>query len=363
MVNDTQGLDQTRKWMGDHVKEINEYYVILLHVYLGTVQATITAIIEPAPDPPSPALALRASNADPAPHLQAELQRMNTLYASEHNNQQQVEDNLAEDYSELFKKSFVTEVSSDCKFFYDRCESMRAKKLKATEEVLRIQGLLIAELTRQSESYAGFEKAYRAIERDIFTNNGIDSFKKRFRKYFGSNFMEAQELCFAIVERQKRALDRIGKSMEDCREKLARLVEGKHESVRFFEKRTKAVLDDHLRLKEKGEGRAPLDSDLKAFRESITGSFAALKKSFEELEKSEGEADRLFFATLKAHCEAVQKEGLVRNLARVLEKEKIRVDILRGLNVDSEIILILKEDSRYEMLMNECPKPNLYASF
>lgn len=48
------------------------------------------------------------------------------------------------------------------------------------------------ELGKQCESYASFEKEYRAIERDVFTNNGIDSFKKRFRKYFGSNFMEVQ---------------------------------------------------------------------------------------------------------------------------------------------------------------------------
>jgi hypothetical protein len=173
----------------------------------------------------------------------------------------------------------VGEVSSDCKFFYDRCESMRGKKLKATEEVLRIQGLLIAELARQSESYGNFEKAYRAVERDIFTNNGIDSFKKRFRKYFGSNFMEVQELCFAIVDRQKRAIDRIARSMDDCREKLARLVDGKQESVRFFEKRTRAVLDEHLRLKEK----ATREGDLKSFTDSIAGSFRTLKKSFEEL--------------------------------------------------------------------------------
>ena len=120
---------------------------------------------------------------------------------------------MADDYSELFKKSFVQEVSSDAKFFYDRCENMRGKKLKVTEEILRIQGLLIDQLAKQCSSFTTFEKDYRAIERDIFTNNGIDSFKKRFRKYFGSNFMEVQELCFAIVDRQKRSLDRVAKSM------------------------------------------------------------------------------------------------------------------------------------------------------
>lgn len=63
IINDTQALDQTRKWMGDHVKEINEYYVILLHVYLNTVQTTINAIVEPNPNPPDKP-ALRSSKAD-----------------------------------------------------------------------------------------------------------------------------------------------------------------------------------------------------------------------------------------------------------------------------------------------------------
>lgn len=83
------------------------------------------------------------------------------------------------------------ELHSDYKFFYDRCEGMRGKKLKTTEEVFRIQSLLVEELGKQVSSCGIFEKEYRTIERDIFTNNGIDSFKKRFRKYFGPNLMEA----------------------------------------------------------------------------------------------------------------------------------------------------------------------------
>ena len=27
------------------------------------------------------------------------------------------------------------------------------------------------------------------------------------------------------------------------------------------------------------------------------------------------------------------------------------------------MVLILKEDSRYDTLMNDCPKPNLYSNF
>lgn len=79
MVNDTQGLDQTRKWMGDHVKEINEHYVILIHVYMEVVQATVRAIVEPNPDSEPTEkghLALRSSKVDshsPPVQMQAEL--------------------------------------------------------------------------------------------------------------------------------------------------------------------------------------------------------------------------------------------------------------------------------------------------
>jgi hypothetical protein len=39
---------------------------------------------------------------------------------------------------------------------------------------------------------------------------------------------------------------------------LGRLLEGKQESVRFFEKRTKAILEDHQKLKEKAYSRKSL---------------------------------------------------------------------------------------------------------
>lgn len=72
--------------------------------------------------------------------------------------------------------------------------------------------------------------------------------------------MEAQELCFSIIDRQKKSLERIGKSTEDSREKLERLIENKQESIKFFEKRTKAILDEHLRLKQKTYSRDAVES-------------------------------------------------------------------------------------------------------
>lgn len=165
--------------------------------------------------------------------------------------------------------------------------SIRGKKLKTTDEVFKIQSLLVAELTLQGQNYAALEKSYRNIEKDIFTNNGIDSFKKRFRKYFGPNFMEAQELCLAIVERQKKSLERVGRSTEDSQEKLKRLMENKQENIKLFEKRTRLILEEHQQLKEKTYSGSTVDSEqLRAFKDSIAQSFQELKKSFTELEKS-----------------------------------------------------------------------------
>jgi hypothetical protein len=51
--------------------------------------------------------------------------------------------------------------------------------------------------------------------------------------------------------------------------------------VKLFEKRTKMILDDHLKLKEKTYSREVVDAEeLKLFKDSITQSFNELKKSF-----------------------------------------------------------------------------------
>jgi len=52
----------------------------------------------------------------------------------------------------------------------------------------------------------------------------VESFKKRFRKYFGSNFLEIEELCMSLIERQKKSLQKICKSMESSEEKLSKLL-------------------------------------------------------------------------------------------------------------------------------------------
>lgn len=73
--------------------------------------------------------------------------------------------------------------------------------------------------------------------------------------------------------------------------------------------------------------------------------------------------DKRFFSSLKSLYEAIMKEATYKNLNKLLEKEKNRISILNNMNINHEILLILKEDSRYENLLNECPKPNLYSTF
>jgi hypothetical protein len=52
----------------------------------------------------------------------------------------------------------------------------------------------------------------------------VEIFKKQFRKYFGANFLEVEELCMHLMERQKNSLQKICKSMESSEEKLSRLL-------------------------------------------------------------------------------------------------------------------------------------------
>lgn len=67
-----------------------------------------------------------------------ELKRLDNLYSCE-NGINNLEDNLYQDFSELFRKSFnPAEMSSDYKFFYDRCENMRRKKVKTAEETCQL---------------------------------------------------------------------------------------------------------------------------------------------------------------------------------------------------------------------------------
>ena len=46
-----------------------------------------------------------------------------------------------------------------------------------------------------------------------------------------------------------------------------------------------------------------------------------------------------------------------------MDKEKNRINILNNMVINHEVLLLLKEDSRYENLINQSPKPNLYNTF
>ena len=45
------------------------------------------------------------------------------------------------------------------------------------------------------------------------------------------------------------------------------------------------------------------------------------------------------------------------------QKEKFLYDLFKNFVLDSEIVDIVKEDTRYEILFNDCLKPNLFDNF
>jgi hypothetical protein len=47
VITDIQVLDQKRGWMVSHIKEINEQYVMLIHIYLRSIESTINYIVDP----------------------------------------------------------------------------------------------------------------------------------------------------------------------------------------------------------------------------------------------------------------------------------------------------------------------------
>lgn len=145
---------------------------------------------------------------------------------------------------------------------------------------------------------------------------------------------------------------------------MRKILENKKEAIDAFERRSNVILQDHLKLKEQVIQKGTIDNEqLNQFKTSITASYNELKKIFLELEKNEKDDDRRFYSSMKSLYEAIMKEATLKNLNKLLEKEKNRMTLLNNMNIQHEILLILKEDSRYENLLNECPKPNLYATF
>ena len=61
----------------------------------------------------------------------------------------------------------------------------------------------------------------------------------------------------------------------------------------------------------------------------------------------------------------IQKQSSHSFLSFLLnkEKEKMRLEILQKINIDNEIISVIKEDSNYEVLFNEPLKPKLFENF
>ena len=72
--------------------------------------------------------------------------------------------------------------------------------------------------------------------------------------------------------------------MGDCETKMKKVLGNKREAIVAFEKRSKIILEDHLKLKEKVISHQSVDSEeLQHFKNSISSSFNELKKEFLEL--------------------------------------------------------------------------------
>lgn len=159
IITDIQVLDQNRKWLCQRVKEINENYVILLHIYLTVIENTIKYIVDPTKEQgiEKGRIGLRSSEHEiQENHQMIELERLDNLYATQ-NALNCHQDNLFEDFSELFKKSFnPTEISSDYNFFYDRCENVTMKKIRMAQEVCQLQSLAIDCMHMQQKNYYAF---------------------------------------------------------------------------------------------------------------------------------------------------------------------------------------------------------------
>lgn len=73
------------------------------------------------------------------------------------NGKDDLQDDVFSDFSDLFRKSISTnEISSDYKFFYDRCENIRLKKLKTLDETINLQTTLISEMKILYQFYEEF---------------------------------------------------------------------------------------------------------------------------------------------------------------------------------------------------------------
>jgi hypothetical protein len=96
--------------------------------------------------------------------------------------------------------------------------------------------------------------------------------------------------------------------MGDCELKMRKVLENKKESIQGFEKRSRIILQDHLKLKDKVIGRGSVDSEeLQHFKTNITASFNELKKEFMELERAERDDDKRFFSSLKSLYEVIMR--------------------------------------------------------
>lgn len=83
--------------------------------------------------------------------------------------------------------------------------------------------------------------------------------------------------------------------------KMRKILENKKQSINAFDLRSKSILQEHLKVKEKViSGGIVNAEEVSQFKSSVNNSFTELKKIFLELEKGEREDDKRFYSSMKS---------------------------------------------------------------
>ena len=103
------------------------------------------------------------------------------------------------------------------------------------------------------------------------------------------------------------------------------------------------IFEEHAKIKSRVEAHSEIDSEtFQKYKQSVMSSFNQFKKIMEELNKTDRELGNNFQMGVKNLSNSMLKEMTGKSLSRMLEKQANRVNILRSVNIDSEVIGIIK---------------------
>ena len=75
--------------------------------------------------------------------------------------------------------------------------------------------------------YLENDKNYNQLKKEIYKSNGIDNYKKRFRIFFGENFLSIVELSLTVLENPKKRSDKMKKFLVSHEEKIRKIIQTK----------------------------------------------------------------------------------------------------------------------------------------